>query len=144
MTAPLANAFTLGTRDFARMRAFYRSLGWPIVFDSDDFAAFELRGAVLCLYPIDKLAVDGRVQPERERGGMRFTIGIIADTRDDVDTLTEVVRVAGARITKEPVDSDLFEGRSAYWADPEDNYWEIVWAPPGNAPIDAARRAARA
>ena len=61
--------------------------------------------------------------------GIRFTIGIMVDHRDEVDRLAEVVRESGGRLTKEPVDAEFFEGRSAYFADPEDNYWEIAWAP---------------
>ncbi len=37
------------------------------------------------------------------------------------------VREAGGRITKEPVDAEEFEGRSAYFADPEDNLWEVAF-----------------
>ena len=48
---PLANTITLGVRNFDAQRDFYRRLGWPQVFDSDDFAVFELRGAVLALFP---------------------------------------------------------------------------------------------
>ena len=43
---PLANIITLGVRDFAREREFYRRLGWPHAFDSDAFTVFELRGAL--------------------------------------------------------------------------------------------------
>jgi len=48
------------------------------------------------------------------------------------------MRTAGARVTKEPVDAEFFKGRSAYWCDPEANYFEITWAEPNN-PITAWR-----
>src|SRR5919199_2825578 len=137
--SPLANVITLGTRDVPQLRAFYARLGWPLVVDDGDFAAFELRGAVLALFSLDKLAADGREAVEHSHGGIRFTIGIMVDHRDEVDRLAEVVRESGGRLTKEPVDAELFEGRSAYFADPEDNYWEIAWAPPDNAIVAAAR-----
>ena len=140
--APLANVITLGVRDLPAARAFYRRLGWPQVVDADDFAAFELRGAVLALFPVEKLAADGHAEPEPGGGGIRFTIGVMAENPEDVDELTELVREAGGRVTKEPVDAEFFEGRSAYVADPEGNYWEIAWAPPDNAIVAAARRAA--
>jgi catechol 2,3-dioxygenase-like lactoylglutathione lyase family enzyme len=60
---PLANIITLGVRNFDAQRDFYRRLGWPQAFDSDDFAVFELRGALLALFPVDKLATDARAQP---------------------------------------------------------------------------------
>jgi len=142
MTAPLANVFTLGAQDFGRLRAFYDRLGWPVVFEDQDFVAFGLRGAVVCLFPVTKLAEDGRTAPEQSRTGMRFTIGILVDSAEEVDALAEQVRAAGGRITKEPVDAEFFEGRSCYFADPEENYFEIVWATLDNPVIVAARRAA--
>ena len=141
--APLANVITFGARDVRVLRDFYRRLGWPQVVDADDFAAFELRGAVLALFPVDKLAADGHAEPEPGRGGIRFTIGVMAASADEVDEMTELVRQAGGRVTKEPVDAEFFAGRSAYFADPEGNYWEIAWADPDNAIVAAARRAAR-
>ncbi|MDP8921416.1 MAG: VOC family protein [Chloroflexota bacterium] len=140
--APLANVITLGAGDLPALRDFYRHLGWPLVVDSDDFAAFELRGAVLALFPAEKLAADGRGQPDHGRGGIRFTIGVMAENASAVDELTELMRRAGGRVTKEPVDAEFFEGRSAYVADPEGNFWEIAWALPSNAIVAAARRAA--
>jgi uncharacterized protein len=142
MVAPLANVFTLGALDLGRLRSFYDRLGWPAIFEDEDFVAFALRGVVVCLFPVDKLAADGRTEAEQTRGGMRFTIGILVDSAEAVDALAEQVRAAGGRITKEPVDAEFFEGRSCYFADPEDNYFEIVWATPDNPVLVAARRAA--
>src|SRR6266700_7318461 len=51
---PLANLITLGAHDFTTLRDFYRRLGWSQVMDSDDFAAFELRGIVLAVFPLDQ------------------------------------------------------------------------------------------
>ncbi len=139
---PLANVITLGVNDLARQREFYRRLGWPQVADLDDFAAFELRGTVLALFPVEKLAADGNTDPEPGRGGIRFSIIVIADSAAEVDELAEVFRKAGARITKEPRDAEFFEGRSCYLADPEGNYFEIAWSGADNSVTAAAYRAA--
>ncbi len=104
--------------------------------------AYGLRGAALCLFPVEKLAADGRTEPEQHRGGMRFTIGIIVDSAAEVDRVAAEVKAAGGRITKEPVDAEFFEGRSCYFADPEDNFFEIVWAAEDNPVSAHARRAA--
>ena len=140
--APLANVFTVGVRDLATMREFYRQLDWPQIVDDDDFAAFELRGAVLGLFPVEKLAADGHGKPEPGRGGVRFTIGIIAGNAAEVDELAERFRQAGGQVTKEPENAEFFEGRSCYVADPEGNYFEIAWAGPENPIVAAAHRAA--
>jgi uncharacterized protein len=139
---PLANLVTLGARDFATLRDFYRRLGWPQVMDTDDFAAFELRGVVLALFPLPQLARDGRSEPDPGTGGIRFTIGITVETAQAVDALAEQMRQAGARVTKEPVDAEFFAGRSAYLCDPEGNYFEIVWAESDNPVSAAVRRSA--
>ena len=59
---PLANIITLGVKNYEAQRDFYRRLGWQQAFDSDDFAVFELGGALLALFPVDKLAVDARTE----------------------------------------------------------------------------------
>jgi uncharacterized protein len=136
---PLADVMiTLGARDFPSLRDFYRRLGWPQVIDDGDFAAFDLRGVVLALFPVEKLAHDGNAVPDPGSGGIRSTVGIMVDTPEDVDRFTDRMREAGARVTKEPVDAEFFTGRSAYLCDPEENYFEITWAEPTN-PIMARR-----
>ena len=110
--------------------------------DSDDFAAFELRGIVLALFPLEKLARDGRAEPDPGNGGIRFTIAITVESADAVDALAQQMRQAGARVTKEPVDAEFFAGRSAYLCDPEGNYFEIVWAHEDNTVSAAVRRSA--
>jgi catechol 2,3-dioxygenase-like lactoylglutathione lyase family enzyme len=140
--APLADVMiTLGARDLSLLRDFYRSLGWPQIIDEDNFAAFELRGVVLALFPIAELARDGNTEPDLGNGGIRFSMGIMVNRPAEVDQLTEQMRNAGARVTKEPVDAEFFAGRSAYLCDPEGNYFEITWAEPNN-PI-TSRRAVR-
>jgi uncharacterized protein len=140
---PLANVITFGARDFPRLRDFYHSLGWQQIIDEAGFAAFELRGVVFALFPIAQLARDGNTEPAPNTDGIRFTIGVLVDTPDEVDRLTDQMRRAGARVTKEPVDAEFFPGRSAYLCDPENNYFEIAWSEPdNNAIVAAARRAA--
>jgi uncharacterized protein len=142
-SAPLSNLITLGVRDLPVLRNFYRALGWQQIMDDSDFVAFELRGIVLALFPLEKLARDGNTAPDPGTGGIRFTIGLMVDSADEVDRLTEKMRAAGARVTKEPVDAEFFTGRSAYLCDPEGNYFEIAWADmPNNPVVVATRRAA--
>src|SRR5262249_37078356 len=43
----------------------------------------------------------------------------------------------------EPTNAEFFEGRDAYFADPEGNYWEIAWAPDTNPVVAAARAASQ-
>jgi uncharacterized glyoxalase superfamily protein PhnB len=80
---------------------------------------FELRGALLALFGADDLGRDAHATPERGRGGIRSSVVINVDRPADVDELTERARAAGAPVTKEPVTAEFFEGRDAYFADPE-------------------------
>jgi catechol 2,3-dioxygenase-like lactoylglutathione lyase family enzyme len=133
---------TLGVHDLARMREFYKGLGWKVAFEvEDDVTAFELRGAVLCLFPLDMLAEDGRVAAATWGEGMRgLSLAINVDERDEVDAAIDAVRAAGARVTKEPVDAE-WGGRTAYFSDPEENYWEVAWVPPESNMAAAIARA---
>ena len=112
------------------MRAFYRSLGWRETKDaSDGFASFLLAGAILALFPFAELAQDARVPASNVGTAFRgVTLAINVETKELVDATIEDVRANGARITKEP-EAASWGGRAAYFADPEGNLWEVVWAP---------------
>jgi predicted lactoylglutathione lyase len=139
---PLANLITLGVHDLVAERGFYRRLGWPVVLDSEDFVVFELRGAVLALFPRAELARDAHAQPAPPSAGIACSVIITVDRPEDVDELAAHAAAAGATLTKQPTDPEFFAGRHAYFADPEGNYWEIAWARDANPVTAAARRAA--
>jgi hypothetical protein len=141
MALPLVNVVVIGARDIDRLGAFYEDLGWPLISDGD-LKLFELRGGALALFPVARLAEDARAEVESTQGGIRFALEVLVDERERVDALARRVESAGGRITKAPVDAEFFEGRSCYFADPEDNYFEIAWAPSDNIVVAAARRAA--
>jgi len=121
---------TLGAYDVPKLRAFYRGLGWRKKADSSDgFASFFTSGAILAIFPFSALAADGRVPPSEVGTAFRgVTLAINVERAELVDETIAELRAAGARITKEPEDA-FWGGRSAYFADPEHNLWEVVWAP---------------
>jgi hypothetical protein len=120
---------TLGTHDFERMRAFYLGLGWHERSHYPDFSMFDIGGAWLALYPFGKLAEDGRVPAGAPSKAYRgFTLAINVETAALVDSTIDELRALGVTITKEPEDAD-WGGRSAYFADPEGNLWEVAWNP---------------
>jgi predicted lactoylglutathione lyase len=67
---------------------------------------------------------------------------ISVSTPEEVDQLADRVVAAGAVLTKPPVEAEFFEGRDAYFSDPEGNFWEIAYAPADNPVVIASRRAA--
>ncbi|HYI98709.1 MAG TPA: VOC family protein [Thermoleophilaceae bacterium] len=121
---------TIGARDLARLRDFYAALGWQLAIELDDLAAFRLRGAVLVLYPLDRLAADANLEAAPSQPGLRgFNPAVNVDEIDQVDEAIETARAAGARISREPHTAD-WGGRTGYFLDPEDNLWEVAWVPP--------------
>lgn len=132
---------TLGARDLGALRAFYLGLGWPLAVDLDGFAAFQTHGAVLALFPLDDLAADGNAPPAAPERGLRgFSLAINVEEPEQVDEVIAAVRDAGGRVTKEAVQAE-WGGRSAYFADPEDNYWEVAWVPSESLMAAAIERA---
>jgi catechol 2,3-dioxygenase-like lactoylglutathione lyase family enzyme len=121
---------TLGARDVPRLRDFYESLGWVSPSPpGDEFARFELGGAVLALYRAELLAKEaGGTAPSPEGTFGGFTCAINVEREQMVDEALEAARAAGARILAEPITRE-WGGRSAYFADPEGNAWEIAWLP---------------
>lgn len=125
---------TVGARDVPALREFYKRLGWTTTSTDDDFAAFPLGGAVLCLYDLAKLAGEaGATTPSESVAFKGFTLAINVDERDDVATAIATALEAGATVLAEPVDRE-WGGRCAYFADPEGNTWEVAWLP--NAEFD--------
>lgn len=139
MTVPARlSVVTLGVRDFARMRAFYRALGWQeSAHATDEWTAFATAGARLALYPLDQLARESglphRAGTEDGFGGISLAVNV--ERADDVNETFRAMVAAGARPLAAPVSQD-WGGRSAYVADPEGNAWEIAFAP--NATFDAS------
>jgi|GEM_PF-653616 len=132
---------TLGARDVKTLRDFYAGLGWPVLVDSDDFVAFQTQGALLAIFALSELEADARTKANAPENGLRgFTLAINVGSREEVDSTIAAIHSHGGRITKQPVDATLFDGRSAYFADPEDNYWEVVYFGGGGEVGDAIRR----
>jgi catechol 2,3-dioxygenase-like lactoylglutathione lyase family enzyme len=119
--------FMIG-RILPKLRGFYQSLGWEETATSpDQYAVFKTAGVILSLFPIEKLAEDAGVEVHSDTNvfrGVTFSI----HTPEQVDSSIEKIRHAGARILREPSDA-FWGGRTAYFADPENNIWEVAWNP---------------
>jgi hypothetical protein len=124
------NVVTLGALDLPRLRGFYKdALGWRTLTEAaDEFALLDTGGAKLALYPFKSLAEDARSQAVPRAGFPGFALAINVGAREDVDAVIDQLRAAGAIVLKEAVDED-WGGRSAYFADPEGNPWEVAWVP---------------
>jgi uncharacterized glyoxalase superfamily protein PhnB len=121
---------TIGAIDLPKLRSFYKKLGWEETdTSSDNYAVFKTAGVLLSLFPVEELAKEAQVEISNStdfRAGV--TISVNVNKRDEVDIAIETIRNSGAKILREPSDA-FWGGRIAYFADPENNLWEIAWNP---------------
>jgi len=126
---------TLGARDMAVLRPFYRGLGWPELPDGDDtWTGFLLGGVLLALFPVDDLTAEAAPGDATPTGWSGVTLACAVDARDAVDRTFTAAVEAGATPIAAATDRP-WGGRSAFVADPEGNRWEITWGP--HATFDA-------
>ena len=120
---------TLGVRDFEKSRKFYSEiLGWKTSSNSnDDIAFFQAGSVVLALYPREKLAEDAVISPEGS-GFSGFTLAYNARSESEVDEIIADLKSKGVKIVKEP-QKVFWGGYSSYFADPDDNRWEVAYNP---------------
>ena len=120
---------TLGARDMAGLRSFYRSLGWPELPSGDEtWTGFLLGGVMLGLFPLTDLTAEAAPDSGEPTGWSGITLACTVDTRDEVDTAFAAAVAAGATPVAAATDRS-WGGRSAFIADPEGNRWEITWGP---------------
>ncbi|WP_244440928.1 VOC family protein [Neobacillus jeddahensis] len=121
---------TVGAYNLPELRTFYKSLGWEETeFSSDEYAVFKTAGVLLSLFPIAELAKDAGVDlPPTPEGFRPVTFAINVEQPELVDATLVQIRTAGGKIVREPSDA-FWGGRTAYFADPENNLWEVAWNP---------------
>jgi predicted lactoylglutathione lyase len=117
----------VGACDIPRLRRFYeQGLGWtPWRSGGKGSIMYKVGYSVLVFLDASYLA--------KERGrdlttGSKSSLAIFVGSRTDVDEMLTKAVAAGASITSpaRQRDGGLYSG---YFADPEDNSWEFVWAP---------------
>ncbi|MGI8314167.1 VOC family protein [Halobacillus mangrovi] len=121
---------TLGAEDLPKLRSFYKKLGWEEAdISSDHYAVFKTAGVMLTLFPFKELEKDAGIQLTRSTGEYHpITLAINVNSKEEVDEVIEQVRELGAEILREPSDA-FWGGRTSYFADPENNLWEVAWNP---------------
>jgi uncharacterized protein len=130
MPIPRVTAITLGVSDMTKSTAFYAAL-FAILPNPDyeGVAFFELPGAWLSLYPLNKLADDISPDLSADRGAFSgVTLAYNARSKDQVLAIFAQAEVLGAHIAKAPQDT-FWGGFSGYFADPDGYYWEVAWGP---------------
>ena len=121
---------SLGVNDLPKATEFYRQvLGTTPNTSSDAITFIELSGSWLTLYPLSKLAEDISPDVPRHRSGFSgVTLAHNARSKDEVVSIMDRAKSAGAKIVKEPQDT-FWGGFSGYFADLDGYYWEVAWGP---------------
>jgi uncharacterized protein len=119
--------FTLGVSDLPRARAFYEALGWKTRAEpDDDVVFFQAGGMVVGLWGREKLAEDSAVTVGEGWGGV--TLAYNTRSTEEVDTVIEEARDAGATIGREP-GKTFWGGYSGIFIDPDGYPWEVAHNP---------------
>jgi uncharacterized protein len=118
---------TLGVRDLARARKFYENLGWRTGAEKDDDVVFFKAGCmVVALWDRAQLAEDSVVTDSGGWGGV--TPAYNTRTDEEVDSVIEEARAAGATIGREPAET-FWGGYSGVFIDPDGHPWEVAHNP---------------
>lgn len=117
---------TLGVADVAAARSFYERLGWRADLEVEETVFFQVGGMFLVLWSREKLAEDSGVIDGSGWGGV--TLAHNVDSIDEVDSVIEQARVAGARISLEPRET-FYGGYAGVFVDLDGHPWEIAFNP---------------
>lgn len=122
---------TLGVADLARSVAFYEALGWrqsPASVEGT-VAFFPTADSVLALFGHHELAADAGVEAGEPPAGFRgVSLAINVESDDEVREVVDEMVAAGGTLLKEP-SMAVFDGLSAYVADPDGHAWEVAHNP---------------
>lgn len=118
---------TLGVSDLATARSFYEGIGWHTNAGPDDDVVFFQAGCmVVALWSRERLAEDSGVVDDGGWGGI--TLAYNTRSPEEVDTVIEDARAAGAAITREPGET-FWGGYSGMFCDPDGHPWEVAHNP---------------
>jgi catechol 2,3-dioxygenase-like lactoylglutathione lyase family enzyme len=117
---------TLGVRDLDRARTFYEAMGWRRTGADADVVFFQAGGMVVALWSRTSLAEDSMVTDPGGWGGVTLAYNTRSD--EEVDSVIEEARAAGATIGREPA-TTFWGGYSGLFIDPDGHPWEVAHNP---------------
>jgi hypothetical protein len=121
---------TLGVADLARARAFYETLSWrPLPQSNDSVAFFQCGGIVFALFGRNALAEDANLAPHGE-GFSGIALAHNVREKDEVDATLAEAEAAGGKILKRGTEA-FWGGYTGYFSDPDGHVWEVAWNPQG-------------
>ena len=139
---PAITLITIGVDDLEASIRFYRDgLGLPtkgIVGEEYDYGAvafFEMEsGPTLALWPRESIAIDTGLRAG-PASPTEFTLAHNVASKEEVDTVMDQARSAGASIVK-PAQDTFWGGYAGYFEDPDEHLWDVAWNPKMSTPAD--------
>lgn len=117
-------AVELLVRDLATCAAFYQeTLGLPVTASEPDQVVFKVGDVYLFVMEAASAATMMSEEPLDVRRGTGSNL-LLATSVDDVDAMYADLTGKGVRVLRPPADQP-WGLRTAYFADPEGNFWEI-------------------
>ena len=126
-------ATVLIVQDLEKCTVFYRdTLGLPVTFSDDVSIGFRLEGQDFLLLKVSAAAQMVGEQALSLDQGAGHRVLLCAGV-EDVDTTYQALMAKGLAFIKPPV-SQAWGRRTAYFADPEGNLWELWHSLPSEQP----------
>lgn len=137
---PRITVITVGVDDLEKSLRFYRDgLGLATQgiigkeFEHGAVAFFDLQaGLKLAIWPRKSISHDAGI-PLGLPSRTEFTLGHNVSSKEEVDTVMEQARKAGAMIVRQAHDT-FWGGYAGYFEDPDRHLWEIAWNPQFDIP----------
>jgi lactoylglutathione lyase len=118
------NAVVLFVEDLDRAVTFYRdTLGLEVVFSDEVSFAFHMEGQDFALVKVTAGVEMLNDEVLTQSQGVSHRVMLCADV-EDVDTVYKAFTAKGVSFIKPPIDQH-WGWRTAYFADPEGNIWEL-------------------
>jgi predicted lactoylglutathione lyase len=96
-------------------------------FENGEVAFFEVKnGMKLAIYLRKNLAWDAKI-PQTPSSSTEFSIGYNVRNKSEVNSIIDLARKAGGKITK-PAQDAFWGGYHGYFEDLDGHLWEIFWS----------------
>ena len=121
---------TLAVTDLKKMKQFYDALDFEVFKQSDDedhpYIMYKVGAIVLALYPKALLAKQSGCSETEFDNKSAISLSLNVENKTDVDALLTIVKEQNATVKRAGFEP-AWGGYCAYFNDPENNLWEVVW-----------------